>query len=123
LKDLIQNSKLTRRITYRLSRNFAWKWFALCERSLPAGVVSIGRLRGFKNVRIAIATETRHTVANTAIQASASLLSFWDQRISASQAAAHLPERFRKMYNPDLAYQEQPQAPLPVLTAWVGKRQ
>lgn len=95
---------------------------SLCERSLPAGVVSIGLLRGFKSVRIAIATETRHIVANMAIQASASLLSFWDQRISASQAAAHLPERFRKIYNPDLAYQEQPQGPLLVLTAWIDKR-
>lgn len=86
------------------------------SRCSPAVVVNTGCLRGFRSVRTAVATEMRHTVASTVIQPSVSLLSLWDHMISASHAAAHLPERFRKMYSPDLAYQEQPQGPLLVLT-------
>lgn len=74
-------------------------------------------------MKIAITTEMRHTVVNTTIQASVSTLSFWDHRMSASQAAAHLPERFKKMYNPDLAYQEQPQGPLLPLIAWIDEQE
>lgn len=94
-----------------------WKYFYFRKKFLPAVVVSTGCLRGFRSVKIAITTEMRHTVVNTTIQASVSTLSFWDHRMSASQAAAHLPERFKKMYNPDLAYQEQPQGPLLPLIA------
>jgi len=102
---------------YRSTR----KCFRFAKRISPAVEVSLGCLRGFRSVRMAIVAETRHIVANTVIQASVSLLSFWDHMISASHAAAHLPERFRKIYNPDLAYQEQPQGPLLAFT-YINKR-
>lgn len=63
----------------------------------PAVFVVPYCFRGFNAVNIATATEKRQTVAKAAVHASAVFLSLCDQRISASQAAAHLPERFRKM--------------------------